>query len=443
MDLLPSLMEGSVDVGGMSLVVQVVLLVVSILMVAFFSSSEASLISVNKFRVRHLAEQNNKAAQSVMRVAGKHEKFFATILLTENAFIIMASSVGTAVAISLIGAGGLAVVISTVVMTVIIVMFGEITPKSLAAQAAERVSLIVARPVEIIMRLETPVIFLFTLPPRLVMWLIGGREVLQTPSVTDGELRMLVDIGRAEGSVEGEEARLLENVFRFGDRQLREVMTPRTEIIALERGVTLETFLGVYQEHSHTRFPIFDGTVDNVIGTLSVKDVVRAMTAGEIGPEDDVTDVLREAYFVPETKFVGQLFHELRQSGYQVVMVADEFGGLAGLVTLKQMVEEIVGRVSEEGVQESEEYQAIDANTFQADAGMHVDEANAQLALDIPGGEYETLAGFLLTCFGHIPREGEYVHHNGFQLQVVEMRGLRIEQVRLTRVARPEPEASQ
>lgn len=436
-------MEGSVDVGGMGLVAQVVLLVVSIIMVAFFSSSEASLISVNKFRVRHLAEQGSKTAQSVMRVAGKHEKFFATILLTENAFIIMASSMGTAMAIAWFGEGGFAVAIATVAMIVVIVMFGEITPKSLAAQAAERVSMLVARPIEIIMRLETPVIFLFTLPPRLILWLIGGREVLQTPSVTEGELRMLVDIGRAEGSVEREEARLLENVFRFGDRQVREVMTPRTEIIAMEKGATLETFLSTYQEHSHTRFPIFDGTVDNVVGTLSVKDVVRAMTAGDIGPEDDVTNVLREAYFVPETKLVGQLFHELRQSGYQVVMVADEFGGLAGLVTLKQMVEEIVGRVSEEGEQESEEYQAIDANTIQADAGMRVEEANAQLDLDIPEGDYETLAGFLLTRFGHIPAEEEYVHHNGFQLQIVEMKGLRIEQVRVTRVARPDSEASQ
>jgi putative hemolysin len=261
--------------------------------------------------------------------------------------------------------------------------------------------------------------------------------------VAEGEIRALIDTGREVGAVEPSEARLLENVFRFGDRQIREVMTPRPEIIALEKGAALETFLSVYQEHSHTRFPIFDGTVDNIIGTLSVKDVVRAMTAGEVGPEDDVTDVLRDAYFVPETKLVGQLFHELRQSGYQVVMVADEFGGLAGLVTLKQMVEEIVGRVSDEGVVESEEYQAIDANTFQADAGMRVEEANAQLALDIPEGEYETLAGFLLTRFGHIPREGEYVHHHGFQMQVVEMNGVRIEQVRMTRVARPEPEASQ
>lgn len=290
------------------------------------------------------------------------------------------------------------------------------------------------------MSLETFVIFLFTLPPRLILRLIGGREVLQTPSITEGELRMLVDIGRTEGIVEHEEADLIEKVFRFGDRQLREMMTPRTEIVTLAKGTTLEEFLRVYHHHSHTRFPVYEDSVDNVLGTVSVKDVVRAMAAGEIGPADDITTLLRPAYFVPETKLVGQLFQELRQSGYQMVMVADEFGGVAGLATLKQMVEEIVGRVGEEGVQEEEEFQTIDANTYQVDGGMRVDEANEYLDLAIPEGEYETIAGFILSRLGHIPREGEHVHHGSAMLEVIEMRGVKIEQVKVTRVARPASE---
>ena len=416
-----------------------ILLLPCLLLSVFFSSSEAAFLSLRKVRIRHLVESRIAGAKRVAQMVDQPEKVLPTILLGNNLVNTAFAALTTVIMISLMGEGR-GIIVATVASTVTLLVLGETLPKTVAIRYAEPLFFFSARVLEWLDRLLFPLVALLQWVNRMLLRRLGSDP---RALFTEEEIKVAVSIGMEAGAVEEEEARLLENVFRFGDRQLREVMTPRTEIIALERGVTLETFLGVYQEHSHTRFPIFDGTVDNVIGTLSVKDVVRAMTAGEIGPEDDVTDVLREAYFVPETKFVGQLFHELRQSGYQVVMVADEFGGLAGLVTLKQMVEEIVGRVSEEGVQESEEYQAIDINTFRADAGMRVDEANAQLALDIPEGEYETLAGFLLTRFGHIPREGEYVHHNGFQLQVVEMRGVRIEQLRLTRVARPEPEASQ
>ncbi len=432
-------MDASVDVEGMNLAVQVLVLIVSVLLVAFFSSSEAALISVNKFRIRHMAQQGNRAAQAVSRVASNHEKFFGTILLTENALIIMASSVGTALAISLMGKGAAAVAVSTIVTTVVIVMFGEIAPKSLAAQGAERWSLKVGRVIEVVMRLETYIIYLFTLLPRLVLWLMGGRKVLETPSVTEGELRMLVGIARAEGMLEHSEAQLIENVFRFGDRQLREVITPRTEIVALEKGVTLEEFLRVYRQNAYTRFPVYEGNIDNILGTISVKDVVQAMASGKIGPMDDVTQLLRPTYFVPETKLVGELFRELRRTGYQLVIAADEFGGVAGLATLKQMVEEVFGRVAEEGVSVEEDFQVIDASTYQVDGGMDVEEANSRLALGIPEGNYETIAGFLLARLGHIPREGEHVYHNGFLLEIAEMRGVKIQQVKVTRVAGSSP----
>ena len=222
------------------------MLLVSILVVAFFSSSEASLISVNKFRIRHLAEQGNKSAQAASKVIHKHEKFFATILFTENAFIILASSVGTAMALSIFGENGITLLLTTLVLTVFIVAFGEITPKSLAAQGAERWSLIVARPVEIIMTLETFFIYFFTLLPKGVLMLMGGKRVVESPSVTEGELRMLIGISQAEVIVEEQEAQMLEKVFRFGDRQLREEMTPRPEVVWVEAGTTLKDFFDIY-----------------------------------------------------------------------------------------------------------------------------------------------------------------------------------------------------
>ena len=429
-------MEQAIDLG-LSVQLQLIILVFSLLVVAFFSSSEASLISVNKIRMQHLVEQGNQAAKAVLQVVEKHEKFFATILLTENAFIILASSVGTAFAISLLGGGASSVLVATVAMTLLVVIFGEITPKSLAARASERWSLLVARPIGAIMAIETPVIFIFTLLPRLILKLLGGSGWLVTPLVTEEELRMLIDIARDEGTVEQEEAQMLESVFRFGDRQVKEMMTPRTEVVFVERGVTLKQFLDIYALTPHTRFPVYKEDPDNVVGILSGKDVLKAISSKAISEDAPLTDLTRDAYFIPETKRVAELFDELRQSGNQMAVSIDEYGGIAGLVTLKSLLEEVVGRVGEEGESPEEEYQAIGKNTFQVDGGMDIDQVKEELKIDVPEGDFDTMAGFVLDVLGHIPDEGEQLEYGDLKIEVTEMRDLKIETVKVTKKPAP------
>ncbi|MBI4298336.1 MAG: HlyC/CorC family transporter [Chloroflexi bacterium] len=412
--------------------IQIIILIVSILAVAFFSSAEASLISVSKIRTRHLAGQGNKGAQAVNRVVERHDKFFATILLTENAFIILASSLGTALAISLLGDRGSTLVIATVLLTIVIVTFGEITPKSIAAQMATRWSLVVSRPVELIMKVETPLIHLFSLVPSLVFRALGKKVSLQTPTVTEGELRMLIDISQAEGVVERTEAEMLENVFRFGDRRVREVMTPRTEIVWIEKSTPLREFLQIYSEHYHTRFPVYEQTLDNVVGILSAKDVLQNIASGRVSSEDPVTEIIHTPYFVPETKAMDALFAEMRRFGHQMAMVIDEFGGITGLATLKQLIEEVVGSTGEEGTEADREYEAIGENTFQIDGGMNFDQANEELGLRIAKGDYQTVAGFVLDTLGHIPHQGERFSHKNLRLEIIEMKGLKIERVTIT-----------
>ena len=333
---------------------QIGVLLGSIVLVAFFSSSEASLIAVNKIRIRYLAEQGSKPAQAVSRVVSNHEKFFATVLFTENAFIILASSMGTVMAISLFGESSLTVLLTTLALTVLIVAFGEITPKSLAAQAAERWSLIVARPIEILMTMETFLIYFFTLLPKGILMLMGGKEIVQTPLVTEGELRMLIGIGRDEGMVEKEEAQMLENVFQFGDLQCREVMTPTSEVIWVPLGTTLRDFLAIYLKHPHTRFPVSGDDCETVFGILSVKDVIAAIASDEISELDSVTSFVQQTYSVPETKLIGVLFREMQKEGSQMAMTINELGGISGLVTLKQLTEEIVGPWGEEDGMQSD-----------------------------------------------------------------------------------------
>ena len=425
--------EPTVDLGISNLYIQSIVLLLGIGLVAFFSSAEAGLISVNKFRIRYLAEQGNRSAHAINRVLDQHEKFFATILLTENAFIIFASSMGTAMAIDILQVQGAMLLIAPLVMTVIIVTFGEITPKTLAAASSERWSLIVARPISIIMYLETFVIYFFTILPRLIFKVMGRNASLWSPSVTEGELRMMIDISRAEGAVEEGEAALLEKAFHFGDRQVREIMTPRPEIVWIERDSTLESFLSTYSEHSHTRFPVYGESMENVIGVLSVKDVMLALGKGQIQPKESVTNLLRPASFVPETKTASSTFGEMQQGAYGMVLTVDEFGGIAGLVTLKQLLEVIVGQVGEEGAAPVEAYTAIGRDTFRLDAGIGISEINEELNVDLPEGDYQTVAGFILYSLGRIPLEGEAVEYRGLRLTVKSMSGVRIDEVELRR----------
>ncbi|MBM2826217.1 MAG: hypothetical protein HW403_281 [Dehalococcoidia bacterium] len=423
----------SLPIGASNLWIGLITVLLSLAVVAFFSSSEASLISVNKIRIRHLAEQGNGSAQAVQRVIGRHDKFFATILLTENAFIIFSSSMGTALAIGILGEGEQSIVIATLIMTFLVVTFGEITPKSLAAQASEKFSLIVARPIEIIMALETPIIAFFTIIPRAVARMLGHRIVPTTPFVTEAEIRMLIDIGGVEGSVEEAEREMLHKVFSFTDRQAMEVMTPPPEIMWLDKDATLADFYALFARSFHARFLVCDGNPDSAIGILYIKDLLKAQAEGLIDQNSPLGILVRPAYFVPETKRIGALFEEMKSGRHQITIVVDEFGGTAGLLTLKQLIEEIVGVVGDELQQEEKEFETIDENTVHVDGSMRIDQANDELSLALPEGDYETIAGFILYSLGRIPHEGEQVVYKNLKLVVTEMKGVKIEMVLVTK----------
>ena len=262
---------------------------------------------------------------------------------------------------------------------------------------------------------------------------IGRRGDEADASITEEELRTLIDIGEAEGEFDPGEADRLERVFRFGDRQVREVMTPRPEIVFVERGATLREFLAIYRDHPHTRFPVFKESTDNIVGILSSKDILRAMSSRSISQDESVTDFTRDVYFVPETKRIADLFEESRRTGNQVAIAIDEFGGLAGLVTIRSLLEEVVGRVGEEGLSAEEEYEALGADTFQIEGGMDTREAMEELGIMLPEGEFDTVAGFVLDVLGHIPTEGEQLEYRDLKLEVMKMDGLRIATIKLTK----------
>jgi CBS domain containing-hemolysin-like protein len=406
-----------------------ILLLPCLLLSAFFSSSEAAFLSLRKVRIRHLVESRVPGAERVARMVDQPEKVLPTILLGNNLVNTAFAALTTVIMISLMGEGR-GIIMATVASTVTLLVLGETLPKTVAIRHSEPLFFFSARVLEWLDRLLLPLVALLHWINRMLVRRLGSDE---RALFTEEEIKVAISIGMEAGAVEEQEAEMLGKVFRFGDRQLREVMTPRPEVAWVEAGTTLKDFFAIYQGHSHTRFPVFEDHVENVMGALSVKDVVVAMARGEVSDDDPVTGLLHPVDFVPDTKPVGTLFREMQKVGSQMAMAVDEFGGIAGLVTLKQLIEEVVGPVGEEGMEPDMEYETIDENTYHIDGGMQIEEANEELGLDLPEGDYETVAGFILEALGHIPIQGEHFRHNSLRLEITQMRGMRVEKVMVTR----------
>jgi len=243
----------------------------------------------------------------------------------------------------------------------------------------------------------------------------------------------MISVGQKEGTVEEKEAEMLHKVFDFGDRPVYEVMVPRTEVVCIEQGSKVTDFFNLYTESPLSRFPVYQENMDNVVGILSIKDVLMAQAKGTITSESTIDDLVRPAYFAPETKRINELFAEMRDKNYRMAVVVDEYGGTAGIVSLSRLVEEVVGAVGDELAGAEKEYEVINEYTFQIDGGMRIEEINEEMDLQLPEGDYETVAGFVLHLLGHIPKLNEQLRYKGLKLVITEMRGKKIEKILLTK----------
>jgi putative hemolysin len=406
-------------------------LVVCLILSAFFSSSETAFIALSRPRLLHLVSIGRPRAQLVSSLVQRPERLLSTVLLGNNLVNTGAAAVGTALAIKFISNDSLAVVISTLGVTGLILIFSEALPKTVAWNRSENLAFAVARPLKLVEWLLSPAVRLLQGITLAFTRLLGVTS--QRSYVSEEEIRTMIAAGAQTGEMEASEAALLEKVFRFGDQQIREIMTPRTAIVWVEMGLTLNEFLKLYAQHSHTRFPVFEGSMENVVGVLSNKDVVVAMGKDEIKEGDSVTNLLRPAYFVPETKTISSTFTDMQQGSYGLVLTVDEFGGIAGLATLKQLLEVLVGEVREEDSASDDSYKEVDENTFHLDAGVGISEVNEKLGLNIPEGDYQTVAGFILERLGRIPVEGDGLEYRDLLLTVKMMQGVKIQEVELKR----------
>jgi putative hemolysin len=398
---------------------------------AFFSSAESAFIALPKLRIRYLVESGVKGAEKLAKVADKPERMLATVLLGNNLVNIAAATLGTIMTLAIFGLPW-GPIIATVSVTALILVFGEVIPKTFAVHHAQRLSLIYVNPLRIIELCFYPFILgLERIGLSLTKMVAISEE--DKKLISEGEIRSAISAGESEGVVEQDEAKILHKVFEFTDRPVSKVMVPRTEITWVSQGTKLSDFLNLYTQGRYSRFPVYKDNTDNVIGILNAKDVLMKLTDGSESRDSIIDDLVRPAYFVPEGKRLGELLAEMRDGGHHAAIIVDEFGGIAGMVTLGQLTEEIVGDIHDELTDQEKDFVVTGDSTFQLDGGFRIEEANEELELNLPGGDYETVAGFILSHLGRVPKQGEHFKYQNLKFVITEMRGMKIAKVLVTK----------
>ena len=407
--------------------IQFLALIILICLSAFFSSAETSMTTVNKIRIQSLAEQGDKRASILLTVIEDSGKLLSTILIGNNIVNISASSLATTITMRLFG--NAAVSISTGIITLLVLIFGEITPKTMASLHAEKMALSYARIIHFLMFLLTPVIFLVNKMAKGVLTLLRVDDSVKGNTITEHELRTLVNVGHKEGVIETEERQMIYNVFDFGDSQAQDVMVPRIDVTFADVNSSYEDLIQLFREEKHTRFPVFEETTDNIIGIINVKDLL-------LTDQKDFTlrKILREAYFTYEYKKTSELLMEMKEHSVSFAVVLDEYGATSGIVTLEDLVEEIVGDIHDEyDIEEQDDLtEILPGKEYLALGSARLDDLDEVLHLDIESDDYDSIGGYIIEQLDRFPEKGESVTtESGIRLVVDKVERNRIESVHI------------
>ena len=394
---------------------------------AFFSSSEIAMFSLAKHRVDALVDDNVPGADVVDELKSNPHRLLVTILVGNNIVNIAMSSLATAL-VSLYFDPGSAVLVSTFGITSLVLLFGESAPKSYAVEHTESWALRIARPLKYSEYVLLPLVIVFDRLTRIINRITGGRSEIETSYVTRDEIQDLIQTGEREGVIEEDEREMLDRIFQFNQTIVKEVMTPRLDMTAVAKDATIEEAIETCVHSDHERIPVYDGNLDNVIGTVTVRDLVREKHYGE--GDIPLTDIVQPTLHVPESKNVDELLTEIQDNRLRMVIVIDEFGTTEGLVTLEDMVEEIVGDILEDD--EEEAFEFIDTNETLVRGEVNIDEVNDELELDLPEGEeFETLAGFIFNRVGRLVEEGEQITFDNITICIEQVDNTRIMKARV------------
>lgn len=426
--------------------ISILIIFVLLLLSAFFSSAETALTTVNRLKIRALAEDKNKAAARVLKLFEEQSKMLSCILICNNVVNLSASSLSTSFAFTVcrrmgleentsLGAG-----IATGVLTLLILIFGEITPKTAATINAEKLSLIFSRPILFLTKLLTPVIFIIDKIIAFMLFVMRVDTTRQNNGITEDELRTFVDVSHEEGVIESEERKMITNIVDFGDSIAKDVMIPRLDICMVELSISYDELLSLFTENKFARMPVYDETIDNIVGIINLKDFV--FYNGDKN-DFDLRELIRNAHVTYEYKNVSELFMEMRKDSIPMTIVLDEYGALSGLITMEDLVEEIVGEIRDEyDEDEEDEIQHISENEFILLGSTPLDDVNERLLLPIESDEYDSISGHIIKLLEHFPSPGEHAEDDYAVYTVLETEKKRIDKVHV-HIKKTEPDENE
>ncbi|MGB4177882.1 MAG: hemolysin family protein [Halanaerobiales bacterium] len=397
---------------------ELMLLVLLIALNAFFAASEIALISLNENKLRYMAEEGNKKASQLLKILGDPSKFLATIQIGITLAGFLASAFAadtfaeplvelikkTQIPVSETVLKNIAVIFITLVLSYFTLIFGELVPTRLAMKKTETISFFVVSPLIALSTVTSPFVKLLSVSTNFVVRLFGIDPAAEEEMVTEEEIRMLVDVGEEKGAIDENEREMINNIFEFDNKEVCDIMTHRTEIVGIPITASIKEIMDIVKEAKFTRYPVYEENIDDIIGILNIKDFIQLT---EDRNDFCLKNIIRQPYFVPSSKKADELFRELQSTKTHMAVVIDEYGGTAGIVTIEDLLEEIVGNIFDEYDEEEKEFEKLDENTFIISGVTSLDRVTEVLDVDLPVDDYDTLSGFIIGQLGRIPEEGE------------------------------------
>jgi len=436
-DGLTSAVALSIDIFGVPIsdrlfaVGGIAVLIVLLGLSAFFSSSEIAMFSLPNHRLETVVEEGKRGAKALQALKSDPHRLLVTILVGNNLVNIAMSSIATGLLSYYLGNQSQAVFIATFGVTALVLLFGESAPKSYAVDNTESWALRISRPLKFAETILLPLVVLFDYLTRLVNKVTGGRAAIESSYVTRQEIRDIIETGEREGVLDEEEREMLQRTLQFNRTIVKEVMTPRLDMTAVSKNDSIDEAIETCVQSAHERLPVYDGELDNVIGVVHINDLVRERSYGEGDGNVGIEDIIEPTLHVPESKNVDELLTEMREQRLNMVIVIDEFGTTEGLVTMEDLVEEIVGEILEGGEEEPIEF--VDDSTVIVKGEVNIDAVNDALDINLPEGEeFETIAGFIFNRAGRLVEAGETIEYNGLTIRVEQVENTRILKARLT-----------
>lgn len=432
-----------------SIILKLVLLFVLVLVNAFFAMSEIAIISLNDNVIEKKAEDGDKKARQIMKLTENPSNFLSTIQIGVTlAGFLTSASASQSFATMLAGAisklnlpiptsviSGFSVVIITIIMSYFSLVLGELAPKRMAMQKPEAIAYKVVGILLVVKKITSPFVKILSASTNLIVRLFGFDPNADEEGVTEEEIRMMVDVGQEKGVIEDIQKEMIDNIFEFDDIDVSDIMTHRTDMCAVEDTDSLEEVVSISIEYGYSRIPVFHEDPDNIIGIIYIKDLLKYVS-GSLPKDIKPTDVMRQAYYIPFSKSCGQLFNEMTEKRIQMAVVVDEYGGTAGIITMEDLIEAIVGNIRDEYDDEDEEIVEVDENTFTIDGTAYIEEVNELVGDVIPEGDYDTLGGFIISQLGFLPKDGDMncVTYENLKFTILNVEDKRIGKVKVEKM---------